>query len=425
MKSFTEILLNQINYIFSIIRNNYSRNNNNVYIHDIGFTNELYQYLLKLFFIKSSILYESKESQYCKYIDSVHKHITIQTSLNNIKFQHIENFITDYNTHLKLRDNVHIQIIPNVYVNVHTCIKTEYQQSITVFNRVIYYSNKYTYKELESCIEKWADDTINKNVMSDTSSLVISRLKHGSNTSNIKVQRLKTFSNVFFEEKQHFLSFIQSYINRCVGYKELGILPKLNILMYGEPGCGKTSIIQAFANYFNLNILLLNITTFYSKSSFYEVISKSKFKLIVLEDFDCQLEQLAKMNNSQPTASQGLNFNSCQEQQYLTIDDILQFLDGTYFNVENRFIFITTNYLDKLDERIYRDGRIDYKIQLKKMNKQMIQEMFSFFFQKTIPSDILNQIEDYKYTGANIYRKYFECNHDSDIFLNLLLSDIS
>jgi hypothetical protein len=63
----------------------------------------------------------------------------------------------------------------------------------------------------------------------------------------------------------------------------------------------------------------------------------------------------------------------------VTLATLLNILDGPY-EVYGRVIFMTTNYIEKLDEAIIRPGRVDRVIKLGLCSRSTIMNMFTFFF---------------------------------------------
>jgi hypothetical protein len=86
---------------------------------------------------------------------------------------------------------------------------------------------------------------------------------------------------------------ITRFLNKDV-YKEYckhGIPYKLNILLHGPPGTGKTSIIHSIASEYDANICILNINSELKEETLIDAISQvnegAKRSILVLEDIDC------------------------------------------------------------------------------------------------------------------------------------------
>lgn len=63
----------------------------------------------------------------------------------------------------------------------------------------------------------------------------------------------------------------------------------------------------------------------------------------------------------------------------MTFSGLLNCLDGVA-STEERLVFMTTNYLDRLDPALIRPGRIDLKQYIGHASKHQLERMFSRFY---------------------------------------------
>ena len=70
-----------------------------------------------------------------------------------------------------------------------------------------------------------------------------------SHYSEFRFESGKSFSNVFYPEKDDIVKRIDFFTNNKAWYKKRGIPYTLGFMFYGDPGCGKTSNIKAIANH--------------------------------------------------------------------------------------------------------------------------------------------------------------------------------
>ncbi len=144
---------------------------------------------------------------------------------------------------------------------------------------------------------------------------------------------------------------IEKFWNRADKYKEYGFLHKRGILLYGDPGAGKSGIIQLCTKHLieKMNGIVINLTNgdqieLYSKFiSSLRTVEPNRPLIVILEDID-------------GIAGEGTWSTSM----------LLNLLDGVK-QIDNVVYIATTNYPEKLEERITnRPSRFDrrYKVEL-------------------------------------------------------------
>lgn len=146
------------------------------------------------------------------------------------------------------------------------------------------------------------------------------------------------------------LKDIDNFWNRVDVYKKYNFIHKRGILMYGEPGCGKSGIIQLISQQIIKNDgIVINIKDeedverFTSFIGTFRKIEPKRPLIVLLEDID----SLAGEGRSQTAR-------------------LLNILDGVK-QIEGVVYIATTNYPEKLQERITnRPSRFDrrYKVEL-------------------------------------------------------------
>ena len=67
--------------------------------------------------------------------------------------------------------------------------------------------------------------------------------------SEFRFESGKTFTNIFYPEKEDILKRINFFMENNSWYRTQGLPYTMGFLLYGEPGCGKTSTIKAIANH--------------------------------------------------------------------------------------------------------------------------------------------------------------------------------
>ncbi len=233
----------------------------------------------------------------------------------------------------------------------------------------------------------------------------------------------RTFNTIFFQQKDFYINKLNFFLNNKTWYKNKGIPYHLGILLHGEPGCGKTSIIKATLEYTNRNAITIPLSRvktcgeleniFFETEINHKNIPTDK-RIYIFEDIDClcdiikdreyidddndnkynnkynkknkddmQWEILNKLVDKSDTSN--ITTNPDDE---LNLSCILNIFDGI-IEMPGRIIIMTTNYPEKLDKALLRYGRIDMNINLSKASRNITLQILSSFYDTTI-DDITN-----------------------------------
>lgn len=217
-----------------------------------------------------------------------------------------------------------------------------------------------------------------------------------------------SFENLYLRRGQDIslYNIVESFQNDKSLMTELGIPNKLGILLYGEPGCGKTTTIITIASFFKRDIFYINLKAIKTneelKMAFDYAISKhTDGGIIVIEDIDAMSDIVHVRTSPMETNDSSMNTLLESTESDITLEYLLNLLDGT-LTYDNSIVILTTNHIKNLDPALYRAGRMDNLIEMKKSDHYQISKIYKRFIQRDLDKDILNKIPEDKYTPAQI-----------------------
>lgn len=180
---------------------------------------------------------------------------------------------------------------------------------------------------------------------------------------------------------------ISEFLCKRDWYQLRGIPYRRGYLLYGKPGSGKSSFVQALAGHMGYDICIMSLaqpglTDDHLAISLINIPEKS---IILFEDIDCLFSNREELKNGRKNFD-GEKRNS-NGNNYLTFSGFLNAMDGVSAG-EERLVFMTTNFIEKLDGALMRPGRIDVIQYFGDANEYQIRQMLYKFYPEIL--DILN-----------------------------------
>jgi hypothetical protein len=170
----------------------------------------------------------------------------------------------------------------------------------------------------------------------------------------------KSFEDIFTPDKDEIINHLNNWLNLKKIYRKHGITYKTGILLHGEPGTGKSSLSRAIASYLGYDLHIMNIKSYKEEQQFIQkIINIPEQSVVLFEDIDCLFETREDENDKDTKALLGT---------------VLNVLDGA-MSPDGVVFIATTNYIDKLDSALIRDGRFDLKINVGCIDEYLAKQM--------------------------------------------------
>merc|ERR1719334_793909 len=165
---------------------------------------------------------------------------------------------------------------------------------------------------------------------------------------------------------------VKDFLGSQNWYKERGIPYRRGYLLHGPPGCGKTSFITALAGELEYSICVLNLSdrSMSDDRLQHRLADAPENSIILLEDIDAAFVSREESSINE-AAYKGLN--------RLTFSGLLNAIDGVT-STEGRIVFMTTNYVDRLDPALIRPGRVDLMQYIGQSTEKQCISMFNRFY---------------------------------------------
>ena len=185
-------------------------------------------------------------------------------------------------------------------------------------------------------------------------------------------RRKRPIESVILDEgiKERIMDDVKDFLGSGRWYYDRGIPYRRGYLLYGPPGSGKSSFIQALAGDLDYNIAMLNLSErgLTDDRLNYLLTIIPRRTLVLLEDADS-----AFGNRRTQTDADGYGGAN------VTFSGLLNALDGVA-SAEERLLFLTTNHVQRLDDALIRPGRVDMTIRLGEATRWQASKLWDRFY---------------------------------------------
>uniref|UniRef100_A0A914XDC1 Mitochondrial chaperone BCS1 n=1 Tax=Plectus sambesii TaxID=2011161 RepID=A0A914XDC1_9BILA len=165
---------------------------------------------------------------------------------------------------------------------------------------------------------------------------------------------------------------LREFLNSSKWYTDRGVPYRRGYLLYGPPGCGKSSFISGIASQLGYSVCMVSLSerTLDDDRLNHLLNTAPPNSIVLLEDVDAAFHS-REDHPSLKAAYEGMT--------RVTLSGLLNAIDGVAC-AEERILFMTTNYVERLDPALIRPGRIDVKEYFGNCTDYMIGQMFARFY---------------------------------------------
>jgi len=368
----------------------------------------------------------------------------------------IHTLILNHNIYLPLSDKIEVKYEINKKETEDDKSKKSLQTSITtIFLRSTSLSLVELNKFIDDITEKFIKDIDLKSIENQYYFEFESIDEDGyCRFSETIFSSKKSFNSIFFEKKKEFLEKYQFFFNNKEWYDNLEISWHFGLLLYGSPGCGKTSIIKAMATQNKDHIISIPLSRVKTSKDLSKIFHTKKInrhkipmekRIYLFEDIDAMNFSLIRNKNNKENvevlslASDGnkleskidiqndslaklikqesnkiTNLTTVIEEDPVTLSHFLNLIDGL-LEMPGRRIIFTTNHRQNLDPALIREGRIDIEIETTHASKETINNMYKWFYKlDSLSNDIIDKLPENKLTPAKINNIFYRFNTEPE-----------
>lgn len=233
--------------------------------------------------------------------------------------------------------------------------------------------------------------------------------------SSERLYQDRSFDTIFVDEsiKEEIKDFLTTFISKKDWYLKHGISYQTGILLYGEPGSGKTSIMRAIATYLNKELAVLSASSLRYIDQAMNTLPNNA--IIIIEDIDSSssvsprkggfkngmAKSLDRFGGSDQDSSEGTVGPETDDASDLggitlswnkeSIAEVLNAIDGLS-SVEGRILICSTNHIENIDPAVIRPGRIDLSLYIGYTTKESFISFIKSFYPEEI--DLIEKLQN-------------------------------
>ena len=381
------------------------------------------------------------------------------TSVSALRFNGFE-YVPNFTSPLALGDDIYFQLLAQPEGGAgKQASGTSYNIEPITFN---IYSHGHTIEVLHEfvggLVERYEHEKKNK-LGSEIYyfDMIVEEQKRGIPQKAVTFRKSRFHTNrrlahVYFEECAYLRRRLDFFLHHKDWYDRKGIPHTLGLVMWGVPGCGKTSTIKASANETKrhiFNVLLSEVKTREAlKNLFFNdtvLVNDGEMtqtlhipvrnRIYIIEDIDAMDSVVLKRTSTGTSTSTGSSASAvakdprkaelenflpasvlkADEVDKLDLATLLNVLDGVR-ETPGRIIVLSTNHPERLDDALLRPGRFDLQIHFKKHSRAVLQEHVADFYEMPLTPAEISTLSapalDEKWTPAEVSQVLFRYMED-------------
>lgn len=200
--------------------------------------------------------------------------------------------------------------------------------------------------------------------------------------------KLRTFDDVFIpaEQKKYLIESVEAYVNNRDFYVKNNIPNHFGILLYSEPGHGKSSIAQAIASHINAELTVINGDNIKHIKEIIRCMGTHSmddniYRVLLFEDIDSGLFNLTREKSKKD-----------EDKDEVGMATILNALDGIGSPTNVIYIF-TTNHVEALDPAFIRPGRCDIHLEIKGATPETLKDFIEFHYNISDAGPLIKKLQ--------------------------------
>ena len=211
-------------------------------------------------------------------------------------------------------------------------------------------------------------------------------LVRGFTAMDLHHRKCRTFDDVFITDEQYhkIMDPIKKYVGSRDWYDHYNIPNHFGVLLYGQPGQGRTSIAQAIAHEIGAKLFVVNgdnldqLPEIIDRCVWIDPPAKDQYRVVVIEDIDSGIKNLNRDVSEEERIKSLLNGEESNKRT-AGLATVLNCIDGVG-SANNIIYVLTTNHKELLDPALIRPGRCDVCVELSYVCEETLTKYLNHYF---------------------------------------------